>query len=124
MNQINGYWRKIKEYGNKKEFLFWSKKVTGIGDKTLNDNSKIPEWKRIIILEPKGDPKIIFEIGFQAFNGSIEMTTVSREINQGPFAMRMGREDCKFFIASNQGELDLKIDRYADINDDLDIDLY
>lgn len=123
MNIIKSEWKKRVEYGSKDEFRFWSEKVKGEGDKDLEAKRPLEKWRKVIILKPKGSPDTIFSMGFSSVFGDTIVSNLVRRIEEGPFGMRMGSEDCEFFIVSNQGKVELRFSRYADINES-GIDLY
>ncbi|MBU2540099.1 hypothetical protein KJ786_02985 [Patescibacteria group bacterium] len=76
------------------------------------------DWRKIIILMPTGDPKTRFSIGFYK-DDIYKLSTATRKVRNGPFGMRMGPENCGFFIVSNKKDrrLGLKFVEYADIDD-------
>ena len=115
MKSIKSKWRKRVKYGDKDEFKFWSSKVKGKGDKTLEKGTFLKEWTKVIVLTPKGKPDTIFSMGFSSVFGDTEVSNALRKIEEGPFGMRMGPEDCEFFIASNQGEVVLDFLCYTHI---------
>lgn len=94
-----------------KKFGFWSKRVRGFG---LEGKSRTT----VIILNPTGSPKTVFSIGFSDVSGNnSKISNATRRVEEGPFGMRMGRNDCDFFIVSNNGEVGLELVEYANIND-------
>jgi hypothetical protein len=109
-------WRKIN-YGDAKKFKFWSPQMSGKGDGTLTKGAPLNDWKKVIIFSPRGYPKTAFSIGFKDISGLSKISRAIRRVEQGPFGMRMGPEDCNFFVASNEGEVRLEVLGYADIND-------
>lgn len=109
-------WRKIN-YRDIKKFRFWSVLVRGEGDETLAPGSSLKAWKKVIVLKPLGEPKTVFSMGFSDNFGHIMVSSASRRVEEGPFGMRMGPEDCRFFIASNNGEVGLEFVEYATIAD-------
>jgi len=115
-------WKNVK-FGNKNEFRYWSPKVMGKGDKDLSPDSPLGDWRKIIILKPTGDPEAVLLVGFSSVFGDTQISSVPRQVKEGPFGMRMGPEDCNFFIVSNDGKVELKIVQYIDIAE-LELDLY
>lgn len=109
-------WRKV-DYGKDRKLKFWSCKIKGKGDKDLAEGSPLRDWKKIIILEPVGDPETTFSMGFSTVSGDTKVLSVDRKIKKGPFGMRLGPEDCEFFIASNNNEVGLEFVEYIDIAD-------
>jgi len=114
-------WPKVQY--NSRKFKWWSVKVKGEGDTALSKGSPRGRWRKIIILQPLGAPNTTFSIGFSSAFGETRISTAQRKVVEGPFGMRMGPEDCWFFIASNKGEVELNLMRYVDI-DELDLPLY
>lgn len=110
-------WRRIK-YRNRKRFHFWSPQITGKGDETLAKDAPIHSWRRIIVLKPIGGNNNAFRIGYKDFLGNTKISNAERVIRQGPFGMRMGPQDCNFFIASNDGKVDLELGEYFDKDDE------
>lgn len=107
-----------------RKFKYWSNSVLGEGDETLalsksnmlgfcNWVRKNWKWKKFIILVPKGAPETEFRMGF--FSESFRLCKISstvRKISDGPFAMRMGPEDCFFFVIGD-GKIILEIAGYV-----------
>ena len=112
----NQKWR-VVEYGDKAEFKFWSGKVTGKGDESLSSESPIDSWKEIIVLVPYGNPETKFSIGLSTVFGVTQMSDAERKIGDGCFGMRMGPDNCDFFIASNEGEVKLVFMKYIHISE-------
>ncbi len=110
-------WRKV-DYGKDRKLKFWSYKVKGEGDKALAKDSPLRGWKKIIVLMPIGGPETTFSMGFSAISGDTKVSDVVRKIKKGPFGMRLGPEDCEFFIASNDNEVGLEFVGYTDIADE------
>ncbi len=124
MNKIKSEWDEvIGKYGDKDTFKFWSSKIKGKGDETLEKGVSLKKWTKVIILNPKGEPDTTFLIGYVPYFGDITVARVTRRIYRGPFGMRMGPEDCEFFIVSNHKEVELEFVRYAPIGES-GIDLY
>jgi len=117
----NQHWRDVK-FGDEREFRFWSS-VTGKGDEALLPGSPLGNWRKIIVLKPMGDLETVFSIGFSSISGDTKVSDATRRIKEGPFGMRMGPEDCDFFISSNDGKIELEIVQYIDIAE-LEFDLY
>ncbi len=104
-------------------FKYWSNIVFGKGDENLKPSKssmlgflnwlrKNREWKKFIILLPEGDSNTIFRMGFYSEQFRIcKISSATRKISDGPFAMRMGPEDCYFFIVGT-GEVKVKIPGY------------
>ncbi len=123
MEVIKSKWKRTVEYGDKGEFKFWSPKVKGKGDETLEKRTSLEKWTKVIVFMPEGSPDTIFSMGFSSVFGDTIVSDAARRIEEGPFGMRMGPEDCEFFIVSNQGEVELDFVRYAHI-DKPGVDLY
>lgn len=115
MKKITGqHWRDIK-FADEKEFKFWAS-VTGKGDKSLSSGTPQGKWKKSIILKPIGELGTTFSMGFNSvIFGITRISDAIRKVEQGSFGMRMGPEDCDFFIASNDGKVKLEIVRYIGI---------
>lgn len=119
----NQHWRKIK-YGNTTEFEFWSEKVKGKGDESLLPGTPFESWRKIVILKPLGKPESTFSMGFSSIFGKTEISDATRKVKDGPFGMRMGPEDCEFFVASDDDSIGLDFNvKYVDIAE-LESDLY
>lgn len=97
-------WRNIT-HGGEGKFKFWSGLVKVEGDKTLEKGCPMKNWKRAIVLGPVGDSKVRFSMGFKAIDGTTKISTATRRIEDGLFCMRLGPDDCEFFIASNDGRV-------------------
>ncbi len=110
-------WRKIN-YGDVKKFKFWSAQVKGEGDQTLAKDSSLQDWKKVVVLAPLGSPKTTFSMGFSDAFGNTKVSTATRRVKEGPFGMRMGPENCLFFIASNKGIVELEVVGYTTIDDE------
>ncbi|MDD4358310.1 MAG: hypothetical protein PHY30_00665 [Candidatus Pacebacteria bacterium] len=108
------------------EFRFWSEKVKGEGDETLGKGALPDNWTKVIVLKSKGDLETLFSIGFINADGNTMISKSERKVGDGLFGMRMGPEDCEFFIVSNQGEVALEFAYYVNIDAKLkaEIDLY
>lgn len=104
-------------FGDLSLFPFWSKKVWGEGDESLSKQSPMRKWKKTIILSPFGNPDTVFSPGFIDILGACKISSLTRKVEDGPFAMRMGPDDCWFFIASKKGMVYLDSIGYADIDD-------
>lgn len=116
-------WRKVV-YGDFRKFRYWSPRIWGERDRSLTIESPRKDWKKIIVLKPIiSPPGTIFSIGFITVSGHVEVSTVTRKVEDGPFGMRMGPDDCGFFIVSNEGEVWLSFVEYADISDKLKSDI-
>ena len=109
-------WRKV-DYGDERKFKFWSSKVKGKGDETLAKDSSLKDWKKVIVLKPIGNLKTRFSMGFSSIFGETKVSSAIRRVEDESFGMRMGPEDCDFFIVSNEGEVGLEFVEYADIDD-------
>ncbi|MFH1671297.1 MAG: hypothetical protein ABH889_00765 [Candidatus Portnoybacteria bacterium] len=118
----NQSWRKVN-YRDEGKFKFWSLLVRGEGDEKLANDSPMDQWKKVIILRPLGDPKTIFSMGFSDNLGNVKVSNATRRVAEGPFGMRMGPEDCHFFIASNNSEVRLELVDYTVI-DESELTLY
>ena len=123
MEVIKSKWKRKVEYGDKDEFKFWSPKVKGKGDKTLEKGTPLEKWTKVIVLMPIGSPDIIFSMGFSSVFGDTIVSDAVRRIGESSFGMRMGPEDCEFFIVSNQGKVELDFVHYVHI-DKPGLDLY
>jgi len=107
---------------------FYSEFVLGERDKTLKPSRskmlgpinwliKYLRWKKYIILLPElKDDKVKdaeFLVGFKSEKFDIcKVSLISRIISDGPFAMRIGPEDCHFFIVSKY-DVKLKVVGYV-----------
>lgn len=101
-------WQEVS-YRDVKKFRFWSTQVRGEGDETLAEDSSLKNWKKVVILKPLGNPKTTFSMGFSDAFDHTEVSNAKRRVEEGPFGMRMGREDCRFFIVSNSGIVGLEV---------------
>jgi len=109
-------WRKIS-YRDVKKFRFWSTQIRGEGDETLAKESSLKDWRKVVVLKPLGDLKTVFSVGFSDNFGNVKVSKASRRVEEGPFGMRMGPEDCRFFIVSNNGEVGLEFAEHTTIAD-------
>lgn len=121
------FWRTCNiSYRKGEPFKFLSTKVKGEGDKTLENDHSLKnrikfifrKWEKVIILEPSGNPKTTFSMGFIPSSGSAKVSSATRRVEEGPFGMRMGPEDCRFFIGSNKGTVGLEVIGYTTIDDE------
>ena len=110
-------WKKVI-YGNKNAFKFWSPKVKGESDKDLSKDSPMKDWRKVIVLRPIGNPETTFSMGFSDIFGNTKVSSAKRKVKQGSFGMRMGPDDCGFFVVSNDDMVELKFVEYADITDE------
>lgn len=125
-------WQDV-EYKKKDPRLYhhWSNLVEGKGDERLKPSRssmlgffnwirKHLFWKKYIVLAPKsphGD--VSFLVGFYDMQNNIcKVSSISRHISDGPYAMRMGPENCHFFVVGT-GEIELSISGY--IRKDMDL---
>ncbi len=104
-------------YGDTGRFKFWSAQITGEGDENLSKDAPMKDWKKVVVLRPLGNPETVFAIGFSNKFGSTKISTAPRKIKEGPFGMRMGAEDCQFFITSNTEAVKLELVGYVDVDD-------
>ncbi|HXK32105.1 MAG TPA: hypothetical protein VJ378_01370 [Candidatus Paceibacterota bacterium] len=104
-------------YGETTRFKFWSAQILIEGDKSLPERTPMGKWRKVAIFNAIGDPDTVFSVGFIDFLGRCRVSGATRKVRQGLFAMRLGREDCRFFIASNKGEVRIECLGEADIND-------
>ncbi len=110
-------WR-TTNYGKNRKIEFWSNRIKGKGDKTLpKDSASRRGWNKVIVLKPIGSPETTFSMGFIPASGDTKLSDIIRKIEKGPFGMRLCPDDCELFIASNDGEVKLKLVRYAHIGD-------
>ena len=110
-------WRKV-EGGDKKKFKFRSSLVKVEGDKSLSKDAPIRSWTKIILLRPVGLlGRCKFSMGFRAIDGTTKISNAVRKTGDGCFGMRLGPEDCEFFIASNDGRVYLEAVECVDIKD-------
>jgi len=107
------YLRKSRE-----EFDYYSSSVKGEGDEDLPEDASMEEWTKVIILKPTGKNKTIISPGFETVFGDVLVSNATRRVGSNPFGMRMGPEDCQFFVVSNEGEVGLEFVEYAHIDDD------
>lgn len=111
-------------------YPYWSGLVRGEGDTTLKPSRssmlgicnwfwKYFFWKKYIILTPKSKRNdVYFRVGFYS-NSVCKISTVVRSISDGPFAMRMGPEDCYFFAVGTSEDIHLEVAGYVRKNLDL-----
>lgn len=125
-------WEDIEYKGkNPRFFHHWSNLVEGVGDERLGSSRsamvgsfnwfrKHLLWKKYIILAPKaGRRDVNFRMGFYSKQFNIcKISGAVRNVSDGPFAMRMGPENCHFFVVGT-GEIELSIAGY--IRKDLDL---
>lgn len=121
-------------YGRKgvENFLYASNLVKGERDDSLRPSRspmlgpinwiiKCLKWKKYIILVPKGGLHTKFQVGFyDEVYGTCKMSSAIRKVYDGPFAMRMGPNDCYFFIVGYNEVVTLEVAGYTR----KDIDLY
>ena len=138
---LKGYrqkWKKISypEVGFKtpaRIYRSWSPKVFAEGDESLDEESpqhiwqewRVVHWTKVVVLNPTVQDEekedVEFTVGFTNKFGDTEIATgISRRVNEALFAMRMGPDDCHYFIVSKEEgvELGLEIDHYT-IEDEL-----
>jgi len=102
-------WRNVNYKGS--EFKFWSSLQEAKGDKDLQEDTPMRKWRKIVLLEPSsksGSRKVSFSIGFLLPSGLAKVSSASKKIGDGLFAIRLGPGDCSFFIASNTEEVFLQ----------------
>lgn len=117
MKKVLSVWWKVT-YGNGMGFHFWSSRINGEGDTNLVKGSPRSKWKKIIVLKPTGDPEASFSMGYCDTFGNAKISSARRKVKEGSFGMRMGPEDCEFFIASKKSyPVNLEFVEYADIDD-------
>lgn len=107
-------WKKTG-FGNRRRFRFWSNRVGAEKDDNLPPDASLPTWIKVAILVPKGRAETVFHMGFADTFGNVKVSSAKRRIGDGPFAMRMGPEDCEFFIASKKAEVRLELKGYSRI---------
>ncbi len=113
-----------------KDFGFWSDLVLGKGDQILSPSQsfmfgpinwliKYFTWKKYIVLRPTiidrgiSTEDIEFHVGFWSKRfGVCKVSSATRHVSGGPFSMRMGPEDCHFFIVADK-EVELSIAGYV-----------
>lgn len=115
-------WKKVI-YGKKNASKFWSPRIKGEGDKNLAKDSPMKDWRKIIVLKPTGEPETSFSMGFSDIFGNTKVSSAKRKVKEGPFGMRMGPDDCEFFVVSNDDAVGLKFVEYADIGDETEPEL-
>lgn len=119
-NKIFQKWTSVV-YGETKGFTHWSNLVLGLGDENLKQGDGFLKWKKLVILIPSGNSDVRFQVGFYGKGtGICGISSTVRMVGDGPYAMRMGPEDCNFFVVSNDGPVELKIAGYVR----KDMDLY
>jgi len=113
------------KYRNKRGSRFWSNKIKGKGDQTISKDLLFPrDWKRVIVLRPIGDPETTFSMGSViAGTNKVKVSNIVRPIRKGLFGMRLGSDDCEFFVASNTGKVKLEFVKYTDIADETEPEL-
>lgn len=110
-------------------FEHWSNLARGKGDPRLPQRPKNYykgflgwlrknwEWKKCIILKVVGKPEAEFVVGYRTINSDgceCKISSDKKIVANGPFAMRLGREDCEFFIISNEPSIRLEFLGYMD----------
>lgn len=113
-------WEKTKVGKQIGAYRYWSDPVTGEGDPGVRSYGtgffqwigKVLFWNKLIVLVPKGDPGTHFKIVFHSSDGLCMFSSAVRQIKDGPFKMRMGPENCDFFIVGGEGEVQLEIAGY------------
>ena len=74
---------------------------------------KLLFWDRRVILVPSGLPEVNFYIVFRDSHGRYLASSAKRRIGNGPFMMRTGPSDIKFFIVGKDGGVKLSIAGYV-----------
>lgn len=115
MRKVSQTWRSVEYRGA--EFGFWSPKIKGRGDSSLANDSSMESWAKIILLSPTGKPDTMFSIGFSDVFGNTKISSAKRKVKDGPFGMRMGPQDCEFFVASAEDSIGLAFMKYVSIED-------
>ncbi|HCP09063.1 MAG TPA: hypothetical protein DIT25_04695 [Candidatus Moranbacteria bacterium] len=91
-------------------FIVWSNPVTGRGDSKAQHYGlgfidwikKAMFWKKRIVLRPMGNLKTEFRIAFHSKTHDLCMVSSAvKRVGDGPFMMRMGPEDCDFYVIGN-----------------------
>jgi len=106
-------WRKVLYLKtNLRKFKHWSNLVSGEGDGILDPSAHKDTWEKFIILVPNGNLDTEFRPGFYSEKFDIcKVSSRVREISDGPFAMRMGPDDCHFFVVGTD-KVELEIAGY------------
>lgn len=109
-------WKKCR-VGNEFDegFRYCSNYVLGKGDETLKPSHspmlgpinwlrKHLFWKKYIILMPASDdPTAKFRVGFYSRKYNLCMvSSVAGSVSDGPFVMRLGPDDCEFFVIATK----------------------
>jgi hypothetical protein len=109
MGKNTGEWKKV--YYGDEDFKFWSDTLTIFGDRRLEEEAPMEDWRIIVIFSPKsfsGSLAVKFFVGFLLPSGLAKIFTVPRKLADGMFAMRIGPGDCHFFVASNEDKFSLE----------------
>ena len=112
------FWRKVR-YGDRRQFKFWSARMTAAGDQSLMDTVhpyRMKDWKKVAIFSPSGVPDTVFFVGFSDIFGNTKISSIPRRIKDGLFGLRLGPDDCQFFVCSNDGEVGLTLAEYTTID--------
>lgn len=128
MNLIMGQkWIVVKFRGG--EFRFWSGKEHCVGDSRLSQEAPKKKWKGVFLFAPTGSLDAIFYIGIVSPSGVAQiLSNKTRRVKDGFFGMRVGPQNCEFFVASDDAMVQLQgidcVDR-RDVKDSFkDADLY
>lgn len=114
-------WTKIIVGGFIGDLRFWSNEAIAKGDPRspknygrgpLNWLGKAFFWKRRVILVPSGLPETRFVVVFRDEDGYMACSR-ERRVKDGPFMMRVGPRDIRFFILGNYGNIGLSIAGYV-----------
>lgn len=89
---------------------FWSNPVLGQGDSEardfkigfLNWLGKAMFWKKWLILKPEGSADTWLVVAFWDEDGNCMYSSCARRVWDGPFMVRMGPKDCKFFVVGSR----------------------
>lgn len=101
------------------DFKHWSEPVIGVGYDGVRDYKvgilgwigKALFWQKRIVLVPEG-PNWPFVIAFRDAHGVCKYSSCIRNVNQGPFMMRIGSHNCAFFVVG-QAKIQLKVAGYV-----------
>lgn len=115
-------WTRIGLGDSVGDLRFWSNEVIAKGDPrnpknygrgSLNWLGKAFFWRRRVILVPSGSlPETRFVVIFRDEDGYMACSR-ERRVDEGPFMMRVGPRDIRFFLLGNYGNIGLSIAGYV-----------
>ncbi len=124
------FWLKVKKfqgwkpirYGDVSRFNYWSEKVVVKGIKEKKKALFVPgrKWTGIVVLKPLGYSNASFNIGYSFNKENItEITNTQRKVRDGAFMMRITKNPCSLFVASNDSRVSLVFMGYGNLETDL-----